>query len=75
LLLARFKDTIVATPEGGDRMSVNHGFVDAVAQTHAKQTVGLVRARSPALAVLEAEGKIKIIGAMYDIERGQLVLV
>lgn len=75
LLLARFKDAIAATPEGGDRTTANHGFVDAVAQTHVKQTVGLVRARSPVLAALEAEDKIKIIGAMYDIETGRIRLV
>ncbi len=75
LLLARFKSAIIATPETGDRTTANHGFVDAVARTHVKQTVELVRARSPVLGALETEGKIRIVGAMYDIESGRITLI
>jgi carbonic anhydrase len=75
LLLARFKSAIIATPESNDRTTANHDFVDAVARTNVKQTVDLVRARSPVLAGLEAEGKIRIIGAMYAVESGRIDLV
>jgi carbonic anhydrase len=75
LLLARFKSAIAETPETGERTTANHAFVDAVAQTHVKQTVALVRARSPVLAALEADGRIKIIGAMYDLESGRIRLL
>jgi carbonic anhydrase len=75
LLLARFKSAIAATAEAGDRTTANHAFVDAVAKTHVKQTVELVRARSPVLAALETEDKIRIVGAMYDVESGRISLV
>jgi carbonic anhydrase len=75
LLLARFKSAITATLETGDRTTANHAFVDAVARTNVKQTVELVRARSPVLAALETDGKIRIVGAMYDVESGRIDLV
>ncbi len=75
LLLARFKSAMAATPEVGDRTTANHGFVDAVSRTNVQQTVVLIRSRSPVLAALEDEGKIKIIGAMYEVESGRITLV
>lgn len=75
LLLARFKAAVVATPTTGERTSKNHDFVDAVARTNVVQTVKMVRNRSPVLAALEAASKITIVGAMYDVASGQVVLV
>ncbi len=49
--------------------------MDAVAATHVKQSVQLVRARSPVLADLETKGKIKIVGSMYDITSGKVTLI
>lgn len=74
LLLARFKAAIAATP-GEDRTTHNHDFVDAVAKTNVVQSVAMIRDRSPVLAALEREGKIIIVGAMYDLSSGRLSLV
>lgn len=75
LLLARFKSAIDATAFIGERTSKNAGFVDAVATTHVRQAVSLVRDRSPVLAALETKGSIKIVGSMYDIASGKISLV
>ncbi len=75
LLLARFKSAIEATAYTGDRTSKNGAFVDAVAVTHVKQAVGLVRSRSPVLADLEAKKTIKIIGSMYNVATGKVTLL
>lgn len=75
LLLARFKSAIDATAYEGARTSKNHAFVDAVTKTHVQQALPLIRQRSPTLAALEADGKIKIVGAMYDIASGKVTLV
>lgn len=75
LLLARFKSAIAETTYAGDRTGANYGFVDSVAVTNVKQTVAMIRGRSPVLAGLEAKGSIKIVGAMYDIGTGKLTLV
>jgi carbonic anhydrase len=74
LLLARFKSAVDATVYTGERTSKNATFVDAVARTHVLQTLTLVRERSPVLAGLESEGKIKIVGSMYDIASGKVTL-
>ena len=75
LLLARFKSAVDATTYDGVRTSKNPAFVDAVARTHVLQSLQLVRERSTVLADLEAQGKIKIVGSMYDIASGKVALV
>ena len=75
LLLARFKSAVDATAYDGVRTSKNPAFVDAVARTHVLQSLQLVRERSTVLADLEAQGKIKIVGSMYDIASGKVALV
>jgi carbonic anhydrase len=75
LLLARFKAAIDATDFEGPRTSKSAAFVDAVARTQVLKSVEQVRQRSPVLAALEAEGKIKIVGSMYDVGSGVVTLV
>lgn len=75
LLLARFKSAIDATVFAGPRTSKNDAFVDAVTKTHVQQALPLIRGRSAVLAGLEANGRIKIVGAMYDIASGRVTLV
>ena len=75
LLLARFKAAIDATVFEGPRTSKNAAFVDAVARTQILNSVEQVRQRSQVLAGLEAEGKIEIVGLMYDVGSGVVTLV
>lgn len=55
LLLARFKSAVAATKYGGERSGTNYGFVDAVAVSNVRQTVDMIRSRSPVLADMEAK--------------------
>src|SRR4051812_14983389 len=64
-LLARIKPAVQATSYTGERSSKNYGFVDAVARKNVELTVAGIRSDSPVLAELEANGTIKIGGAMY----------
>jgi carbonic anhydrase len=75
LLLARFKAAIDATDYEGQRTSKNAAFVDAVARTQVLKSAQQVRERSTVLAGLEAAGKIKIVGSMYDVASGVVTLV
>ena len=75
LLLARFKAAIDATIFEGPRTSKNAAFVDAVARTQVQKSVQQVRQRSQVLADLEAEGKLRIVGTMYDVASGAVTLV
>ncbi len=75
LLLARFKAAVDATAYEGVRTSKNAAFVDAVARTQVLKSAQQVRQRSVVLAKLEAEGKIRIVGSMYDVGSGVVTLV
>jgi carbonic anhydrase len=69
-LLAKIKPAIDATAYTGERSAKNYGFVDAVARKNVEMTVADIRKDSPVLAGLEAQGGIKLAGAMYNLETG-----
>jgi len=69
-LLAKIKPAVGATPYTGERSATNYAFVDAVARKNVEMTVADIRKDSPVLAELEANGTIKITGAMYNLETG-----
>ena len=52
------------------RNSGNIDFVNEVAAKNVEMTIDNIRANSQVLAELEQQGKIKIIGGMYDIKTG-----
>lgn len=74
-LLDVIKPAVEATKYSGDRSGKNAQFVDAVARTNVQQTVEAIRKNSPILAGLEKEGKIKIVGSMYDLSNGMLTFL
>lgn len=69
-LLAKIQPAVETTRYEGERSAKNYGFVDAVARTNVALTMAGIRSRSAVLAELEAAGKIKIAGAMYNLETG-----
>ncbi len=71
-LLAKIKPAVDATTFSGDRSSKNDAFVDAVAATNVRLTIDDIRRHSPVLAGLEKEGKIKIVGSMYQLVGGKV---
>lgn len=56
----------------GERSSQNDAFVDEAARIHVHDVVKSIKERSDILENLENEGKIKIIGAMYDVRSGNV---
>jgi len=74
-LLDVIKPAVEATKYTGDRNGKNGQFVDAVARTNVLHTVEAIRKNSPILAGLEKEGKIKIVGSMYDLSNGMLTFL
>lgn len=53
-----------------NRTGTNPVFVKNVTTNNVKLTIDRIRKESPVVVDLEKEGKIKIIGAMYDVETG-----
>lgn len=72
-LLEKIKPAVAAVNEPIDtslRNSSNTEFVNNVAQMNVSLTIDRIRKESPVLAEMEAEGAIKIVGAMYDVASG-----
>jgi carbonic anhydrase len=71
-LLNKIKPAVGATRYEGERTSKNGEFVDEVAKTNVRLTIGAIRQRSEVLAGLEKDGKIKIVGSMYRLDGGRV---
>jgi carbonic anhydrase len=56
----------------GEQTSKNPEFVDFVVRENAKVAVLNIRAQSPILREMEDAGEIKIVGAYYDMDNGQV---
>jgi carbonic anhydrase len=71
-LLNKIMPAVEATHYEGDRTSKNNAFVDEVAKTNVRLTIGAIRQRSDVLAGLEKDSKIKIVGSMYRLAGGRV---
>src|SRR5580658_1351554 len=71
-LLNKIKPAVNATHYERERTSKNGEFVDEVAKTNVRLTVGAIRRRSDVLSALEKDGKIKIVGSMYRLVGGRV---
>lgn len=47
--------------------------LDAVIMENVRQAINDIRAKSPELAAMEQSGKLRILGAVYDINTGEIV--
>ena len=74
-LLEKIKPAVAATKFNGERSSKNAAYVDAVAATNVRLTVDAIRKRSDTLAKLEKDGKIRIVGAMYELVGGKVAFL
>jgi carbonic anhydrase len=71
-LLDKIKPAVEATRYDGERTSKNAEFVDKVAETNVRLTVGEIRRRSEVLAALEQDRKIALVGSMYHLVGGRV---
>lgn len=56
----------------GAKTSQNPEFVDLVIKENVKITVETIRKQSPILKEMEQNGEIKIVGAYYDMDNGEV---
>jgi carbonic anhydrase len=59
----------------GERTSKNEPFVHRVAEENVRRTLRRIRSESPILRDLEAEGHIRVVGGMYDMDTGAVELL
>lgn len=55
-----------------NRTGSNVSFVKNVTELNVSLTIDRIRRESPIIAELESTGQIKIVGAMYDVENGEV---
>jgi carbonic anhydrase len=75
-LIEKITPAVNAVPEPEDsslRNSKNLDFVDTVAKKNVELTIDRIHAESPILSEMEKSGDILIIGAMYDINTGEVI--
>jgi carbonic anhydrase len=62
----------VKTPEGVERSAKNLEFVNSVAYKNVELSIQDIKNQSPILRKLQEEGKIDIVGAIYDHTTGKV---
>lgn len=58
-----------------ERSSANKDFVEKVIVQNVRQTMADMRKDSPVLAEMEASGKIKIVGGIYEVQTGKVTVL
>ena len=74
-MLEKIKPAVNAVENPKDpseRTSANLKFVNEVARKNVALTIAAIRSGSGVLAEMEAQGEIKILGAMYDVATGEV---
>ena len=71
-LLHKIKPAIEATQFEGEKSSKNEKYVDAVARSNVQNTIDYIRKNSKIISALEKEGKIKMVGSMYNLNGGKV---
>jgi carbonic anhydrase len=74
-LLAKIRPAVDATDYQGERSAKNYAFVDAVAHKNIELTIADIKNNSAVLNEMIIAGKLKIVGAMYNIESGILEFI
>ncbi|CAH8287347.1 carbonic anhydrase [Mariniflexile fucanivorans] len=75
-MLGKIKPAVEAVEEPADkslRNSKNLEFVDSVAEKNVLMAIENIRKQSPVLKEMEDNNEIDIVGAMYDINTGEVV--
>jgi len=71
-MLEKIKPAVDDVVYEGDRTSKNPEFVHKVCESNVEHTIANIREQSPILKELEANGDIKIVGATYDMDTGEV---
>jgi len=71
-MLSKIKPSIGRVEYEGEKTSKNKEFVNMVCESNVEHTIEQIRLQSPILKEMEANGEIKIVGALYDLDNGKV---
>jgi len=74
-LINNIKPAITKTKIDGDNTSVNKKYINDVAKTNVQLTIERIREKSDIIHSLEQEGRIRIVGAYYNLDLGEVSLL
>lgn len=72
-MLQKIRPAVDLVKYEGERNSKNQEFVHNVSESNVKNTIEQIRLKSPILKEMEEKGEIKIVGALYDLDNGEVV--
>ena len=73
--LANIMPAVEAVKTDGERNSSNKKFVQAVAEENVRLTVDRMTEKSPVMSALVEQGKLTVVGAMYDVATGKVTFM
>lgn len=71
-MLEKIKPAVAMVNYKGDRTSANSEFVAMACESNIHNTINDIRKNSPILKEMEDNGEIKIVGAIYNLESGEV---
>jgi carbonic anhydrase len=74
-MLEKIRPSVEKVDYSGERNSKNAEFVGMVCESNVRHTIEQIRLNSPILKEMEDNGEIKIIGAVYDMDNGQVAFM
>jgi carbonic anhydrase len=75
-MLSKIKPAVEYSRDyNGDKTSKNDAYVDYVAKNNVKNVIRTIREKSPILRELADKGEIKIIGAYYNLDTGEVIFL
>ena len=74
-MLSKIRPAVEKVTYEGDRTSGNPEFVHQVCESNVKNTIEQIRQNSPILKEMEDSGQIKIVGAVYDMDTGEVTFL
>jgi carbonic anhydrase len=74
-MLEKIKPAVESVEYTGDRTSKNAEFVHMVCESNVHLTIEQIRKDSPIIKEMEDNGEVKIVGAVYDMDNGQVTFL
>ena len=75
-MLEKIKPAVTMSANfSGEKSSKNDAFVREVSENNVRHAMNQIREKSPILKEMEANGEIKIVGAFYSLENGEMTFI
>ena len=71
-MLSKIKPAVEKVTYDGERNSKNEEFVHLVCESNVRNTIDQINQNSPILKQMADNGEIKIVGAVYDMDTGEV---